>query len=125
MSELLFVNMKDVVDQVEVHVFVHICLFEAFAGDARCEEEVGLDVDAVTSVFVVLDAPVVKLLVGLLEGRWSDELVHLLLGNCSVEQMELLESNSLQRGSVCLLGINDESLFGFGFRLVRSNEALL
>ena len=106
---------------MEVHVFVHVCLFKALAGYARCEEEIGLDVDTVTSVFVVLDAPVVKLLVGLLESRRSDELVHLLPGTSSVEQMKLLESNSLQRRSICFFSVNDKSLFGLGLRLVCSD----
>lgn len=78
---------------MEVHVFIHVCFFEAFAGYAWGEEEVGLDVDAVPSEFVVLDAPVIELLVGLEEVWWSNELVHLLLGSASVEKLEFFESD--------------------------------
>ena len=96
MPELLLMDVEDVVDEMEVHVFVHVCFFEALAGDAGGEEEVRLDVDAVPAEFVVLDAPVVELLVELEEVGWSDELIHLFLGSASVEQMELLESDSFQ-----------------------------
>jgi hypothetical protein len=84
MCELVVMDMKDIIDKVEVHVFIHIGLFEALTGDTGCEEEVRLYVDTEPSVFVLRNAPIVVFVVELAVGGRSNELVHLLLGGETV-----------------------------------------
>lgn len=84
MCELAVVHMEDIVHQVEVHVFVHVGLFEALAGDTGCEEEVRLYVDTEPSVFILGNAPIEVLAVELAVSGRGNELVHLLLGGETV-----------------------------------------
>jgi hypothetical protein len=46
--------MNETVNQSEIHVLVHIRLFEEIAGDTGAKEEVRLDVNVVTFVGFVL-----------------------------------------------------------------------
>lgn len=51
--EFAIVKVKNVVDQVEIHILVHVSVFEAFTSHTGGIEEVRLNINAVSSELVV------------------------------------------------------------------------
>jgi hypothetical protein len=72
------VDEADVVDQMEIHILVHVGLFKALARGAGGQEEVGFNIDVVSSMFFLFETLVKELLIGLKVGGGSHEFIHLL-----------------------------------------------
>lgn len=61
---------------MKIHVFVHICVLEALAGQTGGEEEVRLNVNVESSMFVVCHTPVEILLILDCLFRLRKEVIH-------------------------------------------------
>lgn len=109
--EFAIVKMEDVVDQVEVHVLVHICILQALACETRSKEEVGLDVDVEPAVLVICHTPLIVILVLSCLLRLRKEAVHPFTINLCCQLMEFLEGDCFEGGSISFFGINDETCF--------------
>lgn len=72
------IDVKDVVDQMKIHILVHISLFKALTGDAGSQKEVRLDIDVISSMLFILKTPIKIFLIGLKIGGRNYKLIHLL-----------------------------------------------
>jgi hypothetical protein len=64
-------NIKNIVDQVKIHIFIHICLFETFASDTGSQKKVRFNINIISSMLFILNTPSEVFLVGLLIGGGS------------------------------------------------------
>jgi hypothetical protein len=51
-------KVEDIVDQMKVHVLVHVSILKTLAGETRSKEEIWLNVDIESSMFVTCNTPV-------------------------------------------------------------------
>ena len=125
MAYLAVVDVQDTLHQVEVHVFVHICLLQALTGHTRRQKQARLDVYAVASVLLAGQALVEEVLVLFLVYSRGQKLIHFFLSVERGQLMKLLQSQGFQCRSISFIGVNDETGLHEHFRFVGSNESLL
>ena len=125
MFDFVVRNVQNTLDKMEIHIFVHISLFETFTGQTRGQEQTRLNVDAVSSVFFGLDSLVEKVLIGLFVLVRGDKFVHSLSSSQGSQLVELLESQGLQCRSVSFLSIDDQTWLQQHFRFVGSDQGFL
>jgi hypothetical protein len=121
MLHLAVLDMENTLHQMEIHVFIHICLLQALAGHTRSQEETGLDVYTVPPVLLVRQTFSEEGLVPLQITLRSYKLIHLLLCFPGREKVELLERKSFQRRSVSLFSVDYETDLALHFRTIGSD----
>ena len=101
------------IDQAELHVFVHVGLFEAFACDAVSKEYAWLNVNVVTPESLFFKAVFVEIFI-LLSVFFGDiKVIKSLMKLFLAELEKLFESDSLKRRAISFLLVKDEDLFAF------------
>ena len=88
--------MEDIVDQMEVHVLIHISILKALAGETRREEKVRLYVDIESAMFVASNTLVKICLISLNLGSLSREAVHSFAGLLHGQRMKFLEGDRFE-----------------------------
>ena len=123
--ELSIMKMENIVDQMKVHVLVHVSILKTLAGETRSKEEIWLNIDIESSMFVTCNTPVKICLISLHLPDLRRKSVHSFTGLMTCKWMKFLKSDCFQWRAISFLSIDDETNFLFGFRLVCSEQAFL
>lgn len=113
------------VDQPEIHVLIHVCLFETLASDTVSEKNAWLDIDVVPSECLFIVAAFVKVLVAFLVLIGNVKLVQPLSILVLTQLKQLLEGDCFETGSVCFLLVEDQDFLALHFGQVGSQGRLL